>query len=101
MGESKGDEGCSKCHCEVTLYYLKDHGDLGRFLKKINKKKKKSKFTPIFKKGRKECLGRNRLVSFNSVPEKMMEQLILELVANFMKGEEVSGICQQGFIKRR
>ena len=70
-------------------------------MEEVPENDKKAKLSPVFKKGRKECLGRNRLVSLTLVPEKMMEQLMLEAVASLMKGKEVTGISQHGFTKRR
>lgn len=67
----------------------------------VPENEKKAKIPPIFKKGRKECLGRNRLVSLTSVPEKMMEQLMLEVVASLVKDKEVTGNSQHGFTKKR
>ena len=57
--------------------------------------------TPIFKKGRKEDLGNDRPVSLTSVPEKVMEQIILGETTQHMRGIQGIGPSQHGFIKGR
>jgi len=41
---------------------------------------RKPSVTPIFKKGKKEDSGNYRMVSLTSIPGKMREQLILDVI---------------------
>jgi len=52
---------------------------------------RKANVTPVFKKGKKEDPGNYRPVSLTSIPGKMMEQLILDVIIKWRKGT-LSGV---------
>ncbi|KFV80451.1 hypothetical protein N308_07716, partial [Struthio camelus australis] len=50
---------------------------------------KKASVTPVFKKGKKEEPGNYRPVSLTSIPGKVMEQLILEVITKHLEDKKV------------
>jgi len=60
---------------------------------------RKSNVTPIFKKGKKEDPGNYRSFSLTSIPAKMMEQLILEVITKQVEEMKVIRSSQHGFTK--
>ncbi|KFV88874.1 hypothetical protein N308_13813, partial [Struthio camelus australis] len=50
---------------------------------------KKANVTPVFKKGKKEKPGNYRPVSLTSIPGKVMEQLILEVITKHLEDKKV------------
>ncbi|KFV87304.1 RNA-directed DNA polymerase from mobile element jockey, partial [Struthio camelus australis] len=50
---------------------------------------KKANVTPVFQKGKKEEPGNDRPVSLTSIPGKVMEQLLLEVVTKHVEDKKV------------
>ncbi|KFV80016.1 RNA-directed DNA polymerase from mobile element jockey, partial [Struthio camelus australis] len=50
---------------------------------------KKANVTPVFKKGKKEEPGNSRPVSLTSIPGKVMEQLLLEVLTKHVEDKKV------------
>jgi len=53
---------------------------------------RKASVTPIFKKGKKEDPGNYRPVSLTSIPGKVMEQLILDVICKQVEERRFSGV---------
>ncbi|GAB0176329.1 mitochondrial enolase superfamily member 1 [Grus japonensis] len=62
---------------------------------------RKASVTPVFRKGKKEDLGNYRPVSLTSIPGKVMEQLILEVISKHVEEKKVIGSGQHGFTKEK
>jgi len=60
---------------------------------------RKATVTAIFKKGKKEDPGNYRLASLTSIPGKVMEQLILEVMIKQVEEKKVHRSSQHAFTK--
>jgi len=60
---------------------------------------RKANVTSNFKKGKKEDPGNYRPVSLTSIPGKLMEQLILEVIIKQVEEKKVIRSSQHGFTK--
>ncbi|GAB0202606.1 mitochondrial enolase superfamily member 1 [Grus japonensis] len=60
---------------------------------------RKANVTPVFKKVKKEDLGNYRPVSLTSIPGKVMEQLILDVISKDVEEKKVIGSGQHGFTR--
>ncbi|GAB0179570.1 mitochondrial enolase superfamily member 1 [Grus japonensis] len=60
---------------------------------------RKASVTLVFKKGKKEDPGNYRPVSLTSIPEKVMEQLILKVISKHVEEKKVIRSGQHGFTK--
>jgi len=61
---------------------------------------RKANVTPVFKKGKKEDSGNYRPVSFNTIPGKTMEQLILYVISKQVEEKKIIS-SQHGFTKAK
>jgi len=60
---------------------------------------RKASVTPVFKKGKKEDPGNYRPVSLTSIPGKMVEKLILDVISKQVEAKKVIRSIQHGFTK--
>ncbi|GAB0208125.1 mitochondrial enolase superfamily member 1 [Grus japonensis] len=60
---------------------------------------RKANVTLAFKKGKKEDPGNYKPVSLTSIPGKVMEQLILDVISKHVEEKKVIGSGQHGFTK--
>jgi len=67
--------------------------------RKVPEDWRKANVTPIFKKGMKEDPGNYRPVSLTSIPGKMMELLILEVIIKQVEEKKVIRSSPHGFTK--
>lgn len=68
-------------------------------LENIAKEWENGNVIPVFKKDKKEDLGKYGLVSLNSVQRVMLEQITLEIISKHLKGRKVRNPSQRGFKK--
>jgi len=62
---------------------------------------RKASITPVFQKGKKEDPGDYRLVSLTSIPGKVMEQLILDVISKQGEEKKVIGSSLHGFTEEK
>ncbi|PKU44228.1 rna-directed dna polymerase from mobile element jockey-like [Limosa lapponica baueri] len=63
--------------------------------------RRKARVTPVFKKGKKEDTRNYRPISLASIPEKVMERLILDVIPKHVEEKKVIRSDQHGFTKRK
>ena len=62
---------------------------------------RKANVTPVFKKGKKQDPGNCRLVSLTSIPGKVVEQLILDVIIKQVEEKKVIRMSKHGFTKEK
>ncbi|PKU45797.1 rna-directed dna polymerase from mobile element jockey- hypothetical protein [Limosa lapponica baueri] len=60
---------------------------------------RKANVMPVFKKGKKKDPGNYRPISLTSIPRKVMDQLILEVIPKHLEEKKVIRSGQHGFTK--
>ena len=67
-------------------------------IREVSEDWRKANITPVFKKG-KEDPGNYKPVSLNSMPEKVTEQIILDVISKQAEEKKVIRSCQRGLTK--
>jgi len=65
----------------------------------VPKDRRRANVTPIFKKGKKEDPENYRTVSLTSIPGKVMEKFILDVISKQVEEKQVIRTSQHGFTK--
>lgn len=77
-------QGCSQL-------YLEAHGNWRRFLGTIRKQ-----ISHVFQKGKKENPGNYKPISLTSVPERVIDQILMEAIFKYIMDKMIRS-CQSGY----
>ena len=79
-------EGSGRSDCQIILFHPYEDW-------------RKANVTSVFKKGKKEDVGKYRPVSLTSIPGKVMKRLVLDAISKQLEEKKVIRSSQRGFTR--